>query len=241
MGVPKGKDIKSKWILGALALSVVTGSQAVGYDANFYSQTFFDVFADAGIDIQTNPYNGGPYMNFPPSESGDGMNYGNDFRSNFGGSGGYVYASCGSCAFLGHATQFQGMSYFLDFINTTSDYLDFGVECTHQASVNTSGIATAISYGGVYEYGGANAFRFLQLTSIDGGAAVVSGQDYHSLNFINSQSYSAMFGFVDTLGPGETMTVQIWASGSTEAGLVPEPATLAVLGLGILALRRRKK
>ncbi len=134
----------------------------------------------------------------------------------------------------GSATGLYGNDFVFTFKNETLDPIDvtFDLLLYREGSVSVDDQATESASFAMY-----------------GGAAKLSGGVYDfrtdSINtntnalvaFSMSHNYLASF----TLEPDEEAVFEVWASTEFNVSSVPEPASMAALGLGALALVKRRR
>jgi hypothetical protein len=157
---------------------------------------------------------------------GDTLNDGSKFMRS---------SSDASASPTGAATGLYGNDFLFTFKNETLDPIDitFDLLLYREGSVSVDNQATEFASFAMY-----------------GGAAKLSGGVYDfrtdSINtstnalvaFSQSHNYLATF----TLAPDEEAVFEVWASTEFQVSSVPEPASMAALGLGALAvLKRRRK
>lgn len=136
----------------------------------------------------------------------------------------------------GSATGLYGNAFVFTFKNETLDPIDvtFDLLLYREGSVSVDNQATESAsfamYGGAAKYSSlGNAFDFRTDSINTSTNALVS--------FSQSHNYLASF----TLAPDEEAIFEVWASTEFQVSSVPEPASMAALGLGALALVKRRR
>ena len=219
-------------------------------DGFFESETIFSIgFGGDAVNSMSAAIvpGGGPYENFAARATGDGFNYGKSTSSFWdGSSSGYVFAQGGSHSdAFGSADEFQGMNFFIDITNNSTFATgSFTVSELLERALSAAGpFSQATAYGGVQEYIGNNPIGYATDTlNWDGTYTRNSSGNFADDGNSAPPNYFEETGSLsDTLTAGQTVELQIWASGETHV-LTPEPMTMG-LGLGVLGLlaRRRRK
>jgi hypothetical protein len=236
-------------LLGGAALLALAQQASAASDSIFSGTTTLGASVSdpsLSVTLDTTLNVGGPYQNFPPNSTGDGINGGNSTSRTFDGVNGSVMAACESSTFVnGTADQFQGEATFL-FItnNSTSQSGSFTISEAITQTLGAVGDADTIAGSGFVEIGGAQIHSQFNselrgdgmfFTSVD-GTNLTGGE-------VSPGLFQASGGFTDTLGVGQTIEIEFYTAGITQATSTPapEPATVLATAAGLLAIRRRKR
>lgn len=153
----------------------------------------------------------------------------------------------------GTATASVGSQENLSIENTSATSISFDVmallQITGDASAtgtsSSSNFATVDTYGAIYD------FNLTTLTAVANPGVHISGSDSTGITTttggftpITLDNLPYYYGtYTLTIAPGETHALEFYTSSKnvTSASPVPEPAPFAALGLGALALLRRRR
>lgn len=215
---------------------------------------------DVQVQLDANP--GGVYNNeIDPVTQGDGMNYVNQLYqsytdSDIWGSNWDLHLSVTteSTANTGFASQFNGINYFLDFTNNGSTIENAYFTDSVYQHFGAVGTATAVAYAGwqffnPYSNSSVSFYTSNGLNGDGSGSGLdLFGQQFPSNNGFVSYDFGtyvdASSDYVLHIQPGDTITVEFWSAGSTQAGTpqaVPEaPAWVLGLLIAPVLFRRRR-
>lgn len=234
----------------AMLAAIGALSSVANADANAYFEAYnhfrFDFGGDAASSMSASLVRGGPFEDFAATTTGDGYNFYRQTDCWYDGPDGMVKARGASNAVhAGTAHEFEGMNYFFDVTNnSTSASGSFTVSSRLTQYLNVwNGTATA--RGGIQEYLAPNNQRGSWTSTVIGYSTYSTAREGNfTLDVANSWPPDAFYvngSLSDVLAPGQTVSIQVWASGETHA-TAPEPMTMG-LGLGVLGLlaRRRRK
>lgn len=219
-------------------------------DSFFESETIFSIGygGDAANNMTATLTGGGAYENFVANATGDGYNYGKSTNSFWdGSSSGFVYAQGGSHSdAFGSANEFQGMNFFINITNNSTFATGtFTVSELLERLLFADGASSyTVAYGGQQIYQAPDYPAGFYTNTLDSNGNFTGngvGNYADDGNSVPPNYFEATGSMSAVLNPGETVGVQIWASGESHV-LTPEPMTMG-LGLGVLGLlaRRRRK
>ena len=244
-----GSIVKGSVIGGVLASAGLASAQS---DSYFDSANSFSIqVSDPSVTITQDPNNAsGPYYFVTPTTTGDGVNYPGYYYQTFDwASSGYDYASCESySAANGSATQSQGVNYNIIFTNTSAATQTVTFQDVIVQDMTSTGTSNTDAYGG-WELNGYQVYDYFTNTLNGDGSG---SSDYGSSGGANgftggynsgNNDWEGTDSFSFTLAAGDTAQMQFWASGDTYAAAspAPEPASLALLGLGAASLVARRR
>jgi uncharacterized protein (TIGR03382 family) len=234
-------------IVGLFAAAAANASaQAEGAQ---FSVSYFGIYtSDSSVvvtDVGGGPYESTPYV----SGSGYNLLFSGQYNG-YGGTSGYnVVENYSVAPGPGSADQFNGLNYYYDITNTSLYTQGFTVDLDIEQAELVEGDGSATSYAGIREFGGAGIYNYhtVSLNSYGPASEYVVGAftDTYAYNIPGYYSRIDSSGaFGDTLNPGESVEIEVWASGYTSAitpASTPGPEAAIPFALAAVAAGRRRR
>ncbi|HTQ11736.1 MAG TPA: hypothetical protein VMI31_16870 [Fimbriimonadaceae bacterium] len=247
--------MKYGYLVAAVALAAVVQRVSAFSDSETSSSVDFQFgFTNPSqFSFQLDTGNGGEYMNFPATSSGDGVNYGNATNRTFDGvNSGMVSQACGSStAVNGSAKQFEGMASFFIVTNTSGQDATFSLSETITQMLTSIGDADTLIGSGFIEFENNGIKNYSEMDSElfgDGSFTnTVYGGNYITGGNVSPGHFSGTTHFSDTLQAGESVQVEVYTAGithvETRTADTPEPVTMSLGAASVVAflVRRRKR